>query len=326
MKTIEASIPGGAPSASGVRRRIREAVGPFVEADDVTASIRHLQGQVKHLQRALATSHQDALAAHRQVSLLRKTAAQSSEPPDALERGDAFDVLDDPNFNAKSLCLSEGLDSDAMRHLERLLTRRARFRKGQTLFYIGTISNALVVMQAGSCKTSLIAKDGQEQICGYYIAGDIIGIEHIGSHVNDCQAVALEAVEARYLSFDQLDTFANVSKIFRRNLNNLISQEIARDHALMLILGSMHAEQRVAAFLLDMAQRYKAKGYSPSEFVLRMTREEIGCLLGLKLETVSRALSHFQRSGIVQVEGRCMKLLDSDALNRILDREGSALP
>jgi CRP/FNR family transcriptional regulator len=81
--------------------------------------------------------------------------------------------------------------------------------------------------------------------------------------------------------------------------------------------------QCAATFVLDIAQRYKAKGYSPSAFVLRMTREEIGCLLGLKLETVSRALSHLQRSGIVQVEGRSMKLLDSNALNRILDRGGS---
>jgi CRP/FNR family transcriptional regulator, anaerobic regulatory protein len=104
-------------------------------------------------------------------------------------------------------------------------------------------------------------------------------------------------------------------------LNSLISQEITRGHALMLILGSMHAGQRVAAFLLDVAHRYEVKGYSPSEVVLRMTRAEIGSLLGLKLETVSRIFSRLQRHGVVQVEGRVMKLLDSVALHRILDCE-----
>lgn len=320
MKTVEASIPGEALHAPAMRSHISDAFEPLVEADDVTANIRQLRVQVQYLQSALATSHQDALAAHRQVSLLNDTAARISGPQEELQRGHPYDVLDDPNWNVKALCLSEGLDPDALRHLGRLLTKRTRFRKGQTLFCIGAIANALVVIQAGSCKTSLIAKDGQEQICGYYIAGDIIGIEDIGSHIHDCQAVALEDLEARCLSFDQLDVFANISKVFRRNLNNLISQEMARGHALMLILGSMHAEQRVAAFLLDIAQRYKVKGYSPSEVVLRMTREEIGCFLGLKLETVSRAFSHFQRSGIVQVEGRFLKLLDSVALSRILDR------
>jgi CRP/FNR family transcriptional regulator len=318
VKTVDTSIHATPRSAARTPGRVRDVVEPFVDADNAKLRIRLLQAQVQHLERTLATSHNDALAAHRQVATSKREAAQYSEHPDSFERGDAFDILEDPNWSPKALCLSDGLDAEAVRHLGRLLTKRTRFHKGQTLYRIGTISHELVVLQAGSCKTSLIANDGQEQICGYYIAGDIIGVEDIGSHIHDCQAVALEDVEARCISFDQLDAFANVNKVLRRNLNNLVSQEMVRSHALMLILGSMHAEQRVAAFLLDIAQRYKAKGYSPSEVVLRMTREEIGCLLGLKLETVSRAFSRLQRSGIVQVEGRCMKLLDSVALNRIL--------
>jgi CRP/FNR family transcriptional regulator len=320
VKTIEASIPGKPRSAPEMRGRMRSDPEPRVDADDATLRARQMQAQVLQLKRALAASHRDALAAHREVAVLKRATARSSESPAPFERDDASDVQDDPNWNVNALCLSKGLDSQAMFHLGRLLIKRTRFQKGQTLHYIGTVSKALVVIQAGSCKTLLIAKDGQEQICGYYIAGDVIGIEAIGRNLHDCQAVALEDLQVRFLSFDQLDAFANISSVFRRNLNNLISQEIARGHALMLMLGSMHAEQRVAAFLLDIAQRYKAKGYSPSEIMLRMTREEIGCLLGLKLETVSRTFSHFQRGGIVQVEGRFLKLLDSTALNRILDR------
>ena len=219
----------------------------------------------------------------------------------------------------KGSSLSAGLDPEAIRHLGQLLTRRRRFRKGDVLYGFGAIADALVAIKTGSCKTSLIAKDGQEQICGYHLSDDVIGIDGLGAGAHDCQAVALEDVVACWLSFDQVDAFAEVNQIFRRNLNNLVSQDIVRGHAWMLVLGSMHAEQRMAAFLLDLSERYKAKGYSPSEFVLRLTREEIGSLLGLKLETVSRLFSRFQRNGIVQVEGRVLKLLDIVVLNRILE-------
>jgi len=102
-------------------------------------------------------------------------------------------------------------------------------------------------------------------------------------------------------------------------LNRLLSQEITRERRVTMILGTMRADQRLATFLLDLAQRYQERGYSSVEFVLRMTREEIGSYLGLKLETVSRLFSRFHEEGLIQVHGRVVKLLDRVALTRVVE-------
>jgi len=86
----------------------------------------------------------------------------------------------------------------------------------------------------------------------------------------------------------------------------------------MLLLGSMRAEERLASFLLNLSERYRSRGYSSTEFVLRMTREEIGSYLGLKLETVSRLFSRFQEEGLLKVSGRNVKLTDIPALRRLV--------
>ena len=121
------------------------------------------------------------------------------------------------------------------------------------------------------------------------------------------------------LPFDRLEAFGRKHVRFQQNLHRMLSREIGRECKVMLLLGTMLAERRLAVFLLDLADRYHARGYSSCEFVLRMTREEIGSYLGLKLETVSRLFSRFQRDGLVQVEGRVVKLLDRSSLRRLLE-------
>jgi CRP/FNR family transcriptional regulator, anaerobic regulatory protein len=151
------------------------------------------------------------------------------------------------------------------------------------------------------------------------MAGEIIGIDGVGTNTHDCEATALEDLEICPIPFDTIENLARLSDVFRQNLNKLLSQESARVHVLMLVLGTMRAEQRLAAFLLDLSQRYRALGYSPCEFVLRMTREEIGSYLGLQFETVSRLFARLQREGTLQVQGRLVKLLDRGALSRLVD-------
>ena len=216
-------------------------------------------------------------------------------------------------------CLSAGLGPDAAPHIKQILASRLRFRKGDQLYRVGDGFNALYAIRAGTCKTVLLARDGHDQIAGYHIVGDIIGIDGVGTDIHECQATALEDMDVCPLPFDQLENLARLSDPFRHNLHKLLSQESARAHALMLVLGTMRAEQRLAVFLLDLSQRYHARGYSSCEFVLRMTREEIGSYLGLKLETVSRLFSRFQREGLIQVQGRAVKLLDRLALSRLAD-------
>jgi CRP/FNR family transcriptional regulator len=218
----------------------------------------------------------------------------------------------------RELCLPIGLDQDALQQLDELVTKRVRLKKGEVLYRTGDSFTALYAVRTGSGKTTVLAEDGHEQVAGYHMLGDVIGMDGIGTERHGCQAVALEDTEYCVLPFGELGDLARGVAPLQRNLYQFLSREIARDHDVMLLLGSMRAEERLAAFLLNLSQRYRERGYSSTEFVLRMMREEIGSFLGLKLETVSRLFSRFQQEGLIQVQGRSIKLLDIAALKQLL--------
>jgi CRP/FNR family transcriptional regulator len=148
--------------------------------------------------------------------------------------------------------------------------------------------------------------------------GETVGLDGIGNDAHECQAIALEDSEVCVLPFDRIEEVARDNAAFQHNVHRYLSREIGRQRTLMLLLGTMRADQRLAAFLLDLSQRYQARGYSSSEFILRMTREEIGSYLGLKLETISRLLSRLQQEGLIQVQGRVVKLLEPTALRQLV--------
>ncbi len=199
-----------------------------------------------------------------------------------------------------------------------LAVSRVRLRKGETLVRAGEAFAALYAVRSGTCKSVLVTPDGQEQIVDCHIAGDIVGTDGIATGEHDCAIAALEDSELCVLPFDHLEALARASNEFQRNLHALLSREIRRERKTMLILGTMRAEQRLAAFLLDLADRYAARGYSATEVVLRMTREDIGRHLGMKLETVSRLFSRFDQEGLIRVHGREVKLVDRDALHQLV--------
>ncbi len=224
-----------------------------------------------------------------------------------------------PTCRLRDLCITEGLDAQALHELESIVSEGIKLKKGETLFRAGDRFTALYAIRSGSCKTVSLSENGYDQVGGYHMAGEIIGTDGIGNDTHGCQAVALEDTEVCGLPFARIETLSRQNVRFQHNLHRLLSQEITRERGMMLLLGTMHAERRLAAFLLDLSQRYQMRGYSSCEFVLRMTREEIGSYLGLKLETVSRLFSRFQRDGLLQVQGRVVKLLDRISLKGLLD-------
>ncbi len=217
----------------------------------------------------------------------------------------------------RELCLAFGLDSEGMRQLDEVVTDRTRLKKGGKLYRAVEPFAALYAIRMGSCKTTVLAEDGREQITGYHMPGDVIGLDGIGTDHHGCEAVALEETEVCALPFDRLEQLARAIAPLQHNLHQFLSREIERDQNMMLLLGSMRAEERLAVFLLNLSERYGRRGYSPTEIVLRMTREEIGSYLGLKLETVSRLFSRFREEGLLQVDGRVLKLLDLSALRQL---------
>ncbi len=222
----------------------------------------------------------------------------------------------------RELCLPVGLNPDEVKQVDALVGNRVKLKKGDSLYRAGDTFSALYAVRLGSLKTTVLAEDGREQVSGYHMLGDIIGLDGIGSERHGCQALALEDTEVCVLPFERLEDLARDLPSLQHNLYQFLSREISRDHNIMLLLGSMRAEERLAVFLLNLSDRYRRRGYSSTEFVLRMTREEIGSYLGLKLETVSRLFSRFQEEGLIQVQGRAVKLLDITALKQLVGQRG----
>ncbi|WP_222707934.1 helix-turn-helix domain-containing protein [Zeimonas arvi] len=214
-----------------------------------------------------------------------------------------------------------------MAALEPLLMRvggtRRRVRRGEYLFHAGAPFHALHGIRAGSFKSVLLTEDGREQVTGFHMAGEVLGLDSVGSEACGGDAIALEDSEVVEIPFEELDALASREPALQRELFKLLAGEIQRERTLMLLLGSMRAEERLAAFLLNLSKRLAARGWSATQFLLRMTREEIGSLLGLKLETVSRILSRFQAEGLIAVRNREITILELCALKAVIGRVDS---
>lgn len=160
----------------------------------------------------------------------------------------------------------------------------------------------------------------------FYMSGDIIGFDGLANNVYASDVVALEDTEVCVLSYKRLHEVSSAAPKLAEHFERLLSREIIRQNGVLLLLGSMHAEQRIAAFLLNLSQRFEQRGYSRSEFVLRMTRAEIGSYLGLKLETVSRVLSRFTTDNVIIVNQKHVQILDFEALRSIVSGQAFLRP
>jgi len=221
--------------------------------------------------------------------------------------------------NLRELCLPFGLDPGEVNQLDELVGSRRKIKRQQHLYRSGDPFEAIYAIRAGSFKTDVILEDGRDQVTGFQMTGEVLGLDGISSEQHSCNAIALEDSEVCVIPFGRLEELSRQVESLQHQFHKIMSREIVRDHGVMMLLGSMRAEERLAAFLLNMSQRFTARGFSPSEFHLRMTRDEIGSFLGLKLETVSRAFSRFQDEGLVAVQQKHIRILDTPGLKRILN-------
>ena len=217
-----------------------------------------------------------------------------------------------------------GLNPEEMDKLDRVISTRKRIKRGQALFNVGDKFTSLYAVRSGFFKTCVTTADGRDQVTGFQMTGEIIGMDGIVSDHHSCDAVALEDAEVCIMPFDQVEELSREFTTLQHHVHKILSREIVRDHSVMLLLGSMRAEERLAAFLLNLVQRLHARGFSQSEFVLRMTREEIGSYLGMKLETVSRTFSRFAEDGIIDVKQRHVHIKNVDALRQIVNPQTCA--
>ncbi len=220
------------------------------------------------------------------------------------------------NCALRELCLPAGSSADRLKHVAPLVYARRKVGRGEDLYHAGSAFSALYAVRSGFFKNDLVYPDGREQVIGFHMSGDILGMDGIGADCYTCSAVALEDSEVCVIPFSRLEDIAREERSLQHRFHQVMSREMARNHDVMLLLGA-RAEVRLAAFLLDISQRVESRGYSASEFRLRMTREEIGSFLGLKLETISRLFSQFQRENLVAVLQRYVRILDAGTLRKV---------
>jgi CRP/FNR family transcriptional regulator len=213
----------------------------------------------------------------------------------------------------RELCLSTGLAEGDMQRLDRIMTRR-RVAKGDVLYHMDDKFSSVYAVRLGHFKTYQVSTDGIEQITGFQMAGELLGMDGIGTDRHSSYAVALEDSEVCEIPFNRLEElFAEIPTLMR-HFHRTMSREITRDQSAMLLLGNMQAEQRFAAFLVNLSTRYKTRGYSATSFQLRMSREEIGNYLGLTIESISRLLSKFKKMEWINVDKREITINDLDTL------------
>ena len=226
--------------------------------------------------------------------------------------------------NLRELCLPAGLSSEDIDRLDDLVSLRRPLRKNEYLYRAGDRFEALYAVRSGFFKTCLLSADGRDQVTGFQMIGELIGMDGISSDRHPCDAIALEDSEVCIIPFARLEELSRSVPGLQNHFHRVMSREIVRDQDVMMLLGSMRADERVAAFLLNLSQRLIARGYSAAEFHLRMTREEIGSYLGLKLETVSRIFSRFQDAGLVAVRQKNIRILDNAGLRSVIGQGDEA--
>jgi CRP/FNR family transcriptional regulator, anaerobic regulatory protein len=212
------------------------------------------------------------------------------------------------------LCLSKGLDDADMMQLDMIIGRRRRIAKGEQLFRVNDHMTKLYAIRLGHFKTHKVTPSGEEQITGFQMAGELLGWDAIAGERHYCDATALEDSEVCEIPFAKLEVLLGAMPPLLQRFHRLMSQEITREQRVMLLLGNMRAEQRMAVFLSNLAARYSARGYSSTQFQLRMSREEIGTYLGLTIESISRLFSRFKKLGLLKIDNRELQILDSQAL------------
>ena len=211
-------------------------------------------------------------------------------------------------------CLSEGMDKSALMDLHVLVEHVGPLHAGEHVFREGDPFEAIAAVRAGTVKTYVIDRDGHEQVLGFHLPGEVIGLNGIDGDHYPCNAVALDTVMLCRFSFPKISVLAARLPGLQQHLFRLMSRDIGRAS---LLAGDYSADQRMAAFLIGLSQRLAARGFSPDRFQLTMARTDIANYLRLAPETVSRVLKRFQDDGLLQVDRRELELLDRKQLEAL---------
>ncbi len=219
--------------------------------------------------------------------------------------------------NLHDLCLPLGLDMGDIDKLDEIIKRSRPLQKGEYLFNSGDSFNAIYAVRSGSIKTFSESEQGDEQITGLYLPGELMGMDAIHDGQHPCSAIALETTSLCEIPFDTLEGLSSQIPGLHHQLFRIMSKEIASDQSLLMLMAQKSAEERLAAFLVNLSSRLKQRNFSETEFNLSMSRKDIGNYLGLTIETISRTFSRFQSEGILSTQRKYVNIHKLEALKQM---------
>lgn len=221
----------------------------------------------------------------------------------------------------QQLCLPAGISGQELVQLDDIVRRKRPVERGERLFRPGDAMEAVYVARDGAFKTVSIDEDGEEQVIGFHLPGELIGLDALGSGEHRCEAVALTTANVCEVPFDQLAAVAAQLPSLQQQLLRVIGQSVGRDQDHMGMLVRRQANERIALFLHGLGERLRNIGQSSTQIKLPMSREDIARFLGLALETVSRGFTRLQEDGVISVIGRRVEILDGSELRRLAHAE-----
>jgi CRP/FNR family transcriptional regulator len=223
------------------------------------------------------------------------------------------------NCTLADLCLPHGMDELEMEKLDEIVVRLQPYQPGQHLFRPGDKSHALFAVRSGALKSYCITEDGEEQVLGFTLPGELTGMDGLSGGSYSSAAVVLETSSICEMPFSKLEGLCHELPGLQKQLLNVVGREITADQHMLMLLGKRTAEERLASFLLSLSTRYKQRGLSAAEFNLPMSRQDIGNYLGLAIETVSRLFAQFQDKGVLKVNRRQITILDMERLKAMVE-------
>ena len=209
-----------------------------------------------------------------------------------------------------TLCLPLSLELQDLDALDNIVKRSRPLKKGDFLFRQGDDFASVYAVRSGSLKTFSVTDCGQEQITGFHLPSEFVGLSGMDTELYPVSAIALETTSICEIPFDRLDELSATLPQLRRQLMRIMSREIRDDQQMMMLLSKKTADERIATFLVNLSARFRARGYSPQQFRLAMSRNEIGKYLGLAVETVSRVFTRFQQNELLIAEGKEINLIN----------------
>ncbi|WP_006787856.1 fumarate/nitrate reduction transcriptional regulator Fnr [Thiorhodospira sibirica] len=221
------------------------------------------------------------------------------------------------NCGLSDLCLPLGVSAEELEALERIIDRKRPLQRNEHLYVAGDRMTSLYAVRSGSVKTYTVTNDGQEQITGFHLPGELLGLDAINGGLHPCSAKALETTSICEMPFEALEEVSQRIPALQHQLFRIMSREIQADEHFMMLLGKKSSDARLAFFLLSLSTRLGARGFSHKEFYLTMSRNDIANYLGLAVETVSRLFTRFQNAGIVHVRRKLVTIERLEPLRQI---------